>query len=187
MIARLRELADRPISDGERRRLFAAAALLIVLAAVLLSVTGQPATTDRPTIEPAAPPSVVEPPRDEPPGVQGVEGSDASTRAAPEPVQRAARRFLKGYLAYLYGRGDADEIDPASPALERRLQRERLRVSPATRRRDPRIADVGARRLERDRYLVTATIADGGVADYPVELTLARRSGEWVVNSTAAD
>lgn len=187
MIARLRELADRPISDGERRRLFAAAALLIVLAAVLLSVTGQPTGTGRPTTKPVAPPSVAGSSRDEPPDVQGVEGSDASTRAAPEPVQRVARRFLEGYLAYLYGRGEADEIEAASPALERRLRRERLRVSPATRRRDPRIVDLGARRLERDRYQVTATIVDGGVADYPVELSLARRSGEWVVNSTAAD
>lgn len=190
MIARLRELADRPIADAERRRVFAAVAVLIVLAAVLLSATGQPRDTDRSDKQPARPPRVVEPipaPPPQAPDAKGVEGSAAPSGNLPAPVERAARRFLAGYLAYLYGAGEVAEIEAASPALERRLRCEPPRVSPATRRRDPRVVALAARRLDRGRYLVTATVADGGVAEYPIELTLARRDGRWRVTSTVTD
>lgn len=182
MIARLRELADRPIADGERRRLFAAVALLIVLAAILLSVTGETGT-ERAAEQPPAAPAVGQPIPSPPADQDELEDGDRSGVAA----ERAARRFLDGYLAYLYGRGDARGIEAASAALAVRLRREQPRVSPATRRREPSVVDVSARRLDAVRYQVAATVADGGVVEYPIELTVARHDGDWVVTSTVVD
>src|SRR4051794_12842709 len=40
-------------------------------------------------------------------------------------AREAGQRFLRGYVAYLYGRRDADELDGASAHLRRALRRAR--------------------------------------------------------------
>lgn len=171
MIERLRRLAGRPIAERERRGAFAIAAAVLLAAAALLLLAGDGSLT-------APPPALREPPG--PPASQPPPAPAAPPRGAPEA---AAARFLRGYLPFLYGRGGAAAIGAASPRLIERLVRSRVRVSPAARERRPRIVAIGAHRLGPGRVALTARIGDGGVAEYPIALTLARRSGRWLVVS----
>lgn len=190
MIGWLRSLAERPIQAHERRRAFALAAAVVLIAAVgLLAV--RPADQDGETRAPAvsAPPIATAP--DDAPARRGpsagAEGAPAPEGIAAERVERTARRFLDGYLAYLYGRGRARAIRAATPALARRLARNRPRVSPATRQRRPRVTGLSAQRLDRRRELVVAEIVDGGVSRYPIELVLLRHGDRWLVDRVEVD
>lgn len=179
MIDRLRELLDRPIAEAERRRLFALVAVAVLGAGLILALAGRPAgeqsTSPVTPGRPETPPAVSQP-APAPPAPQPQPSGET------RPVTASARRFLTGYLAYLYGHGPARAIPQADPTLRRRLQRERPRVSPATRRRRGRVAELSVRRVRGGRFAVTATIDDGGVARYPVSLTLQRYRGDgWRV------
>lgn len=173
----LRALAGRPIAERERRGAFwVAAAILGCAAAVLLLLPGED-TGLPPSPEPAA-----------------QAGDAAAPRAArPRPIARlarpleAARRFLDGYLPFIYGRGSARAIPTAAPSLRKRLAESRLRVPPAANGRHPRVIRLDGRRLPAGRVLVTATIGDGGPATYPISLTLVRRDGRWLVAAEGTD
>lgn len=172
----LRSLARRPIAEGERRGAFWIAAAILACAALgLLLLPGRetalaPSSGPVPEATGAAPPGPV------------------PHRAAPLARPLAtARRFLGGYLPFLYGRGSARAVAAAAPSLRDRLAASRLRVPPAASNRQPRVARLDGRRLTADRVLVTARIADGGPATYPISLTLARRSGRWLVVAVGAD
>ena len=182
MIDWLRALADRPIADHERRRAFAFAVAVLAAAIGMLLLTRGPAAHHVPATSrapaPAAQPTASPPTADRQP--------PAGT-ALPAGAKAAARRFLAGYLAYLYGHAPARAIHDATSALRRRLTRERPRISPATRRRRGRIVSLTARALEDGRFAVTATIADGGVARYPLGVLLARRGGRWQTTALSGD
>ena len=172
MIDRLRELLDRPIADRMRRRLFAVVAAVVLVVALALALTGR--SSQRIPAPPTASPTSRSRPPVRPSRTARPAGpAEPGTRAA----EAAARRFLVGYLPYLYGHGAASAIRGASPKLRRRLGGERPRVSPATRRRRGRVAELSARRLADWGFAVTATIDDGGVARYPITLMLERRGG----------
>lgn len=149
-----------------RARAFVVAACLLVVVAVGLSVAAgsrAPATADDAGLEPAA---VVASTFDDGPDRSGVPSDE---RAA---VVRQARRFLRGYLRYLYGQGPARTLRGSTDALRRRLAAARLRVPPAARRRHPRVVGVVVEPLDRGRWHVVATVADGSVSRYPVELLI---------------
>jgi hypothetical protein len=110
-----------------------------------------------------------------------------SPRDSTRGAARVARRFLRGYLPFLYGQGSAGPIASASPHLLGRLARSRVRVPPAARRRHPWVVELRSARLGAERASVTATVDDGGVSRYPIELTLARRGGGWLVTAVGAD
>jgi hypothetical protein len=78
-------------------------------------------------------------------------------------------------------------IDDASPHLVGRLARSRVRIPPAAHRRHPRVVELRSDRVGSDRAAVTATVDDGGVSRYPIELTIARRRGRWLVAAVGAD
>jgi hypothetical protein len=99
----------------------------------------------------------------------------------PEGVEPAARRFLRGYLPFLYGRGPARAIEPATAELRARLVRSRVRVPPAARRRYPRVVAFQVRAAGGGRFAVSARVEDGGAVRYPVVLVVARRGGRWRV------
>jgi hypothetical protein len=99
----------------------------------------------------------------------------------------AARRFLDGYLPFIYGRGSARAIPTAAPSLRNRLAESRLRVPPAENGRHPRVIRLDGRRLPAGRVLVTARIEDGGPATYPISLTLVRQDGRWLVTAEGTD
>ena len=173
MIARLRALADRPIADHERRRAFALAAVLVLLAAALLAAirTGDPSPRHGITPKRDAPAVRTESVQPSPPG------GDA---------EAAARRFLAGYLAYLYGRAPARVIEDASPELAVRLAHERLRVPPAMRERTPRIVSLAGSTIASGGFEATAVIDDGGVSRYPISLVVERRAGRREVTQVAS-
>lgn len=170
----LRALAGRPLAERERRGAFwVAAAILACAALALLLLPGGDAALSPPP-EPIAEPA----------------GGLAAGPIRPAPLGRplaAGRRFLGGFLPFLYGRGSARAIAATAPALRERLAGSRLRVPPAARNRHPRVVRLGGRRLAPGRVLVTATVEDGGVAEYPVSLTLARQGGRWLVVAEGAD
>jgi hypothetical protein len=188
VIERLQALLERPIAEHERRRAFALAASVVLIAAVGLLALGRAADDAPRRVVPA--PEATERPApapSPPPGGAGVEGAGLPDGVPPRGVESAARRFLDGYLGYLYGRGPVSAIRAAAPELARRLSRARLRISPATRHRRPRVAELSAQRLGRGGEIVVAQIADGDIAHYPIELVLERRSGRWLVARVEAD
>jgi hypothetical protein len=190
VIARLRRWLDRPINDAERGRAFALAATVVLLALGALLMT-RPADRQEPapapphgdTARPAPPPADPPPPERSP----GVERSVPGERKPARSLARAARRFLPAYLRYLYRGRLRRPLPAASRALERRLAGERLRPSPAARRRDPRVVSLRARGPAGRKAVVTALVDDGGVARYPIQLALERRRGRWVVTRVAGD
>jgi hypothetical protein len=99
----------------------------------------------------------------------------------PEGIERTARHFLGAYLPFLYGRGPASAIEPATVELRGRLVRSRVRVPPAARLRYPRIVALRPRPAGGGRFAVSARVEDGGTARYPIELVVARRDGRWRV------
>jgi hypothetical protein len=179
VIARLRELAERPIADSERPRLFWLAAAILVAAAIVLIALGPSSREEgAPSVPPPAtapsPPPRAAPAAPVPPPV-------------PPAARRSARRFLAGYLRFIYGRAQAREIEAAAPALRRRLARSRLRVPPAARRRRPRVTGLEAERLPSGVVAATAEVVDGGVARYPAHLKLRRAGGRWAVVEAGSD
>jgi hypothetical protein len=165
MSGRLGRLLARPLEERERGRVFAAVAVgLLLAAAVLTFITPpremQPAPTPTPTASVPAPAAMTTP----------------STPAdVPAVILHAGRRFLSDYLSFLYGHTRGQAFHAASASLAHRLASRPPRVSPAMRRRRPRVAALSGHRLaSRSRWVLTATIADGGVR-YPIELVIATR------------
>lgn len=170
MIGHLHGLVDRSL-DAQRSRAFVAVACVLLLVAAGLALTAgnrEAAPVDAPVVHGDAAVAVV-PTLDA--DTADPVGSDRRR------VVRQARRFLRGYVLYLYGQGPADAIRGSAAALRRRLETARLRVSPAARKRRPQVVRVGAEPLDRGRWHVVATVADGGVAQYPIELLLTTGDG----------
>lgn len=167
----LRGWLDRPLRERDRQRAFVLAAAALVLAAAILTLTGrdhhQPLATAAPPTSPAAVPPPVSPA----PAVRAP-ARERVPEPAPRSIRRVARRFLAGYLPYLYGQRTARRIDASTARLRRRLAANRPRVSPAARRRRPRVVALEGERAPAGRWLVRARIADGSVAAYPIELLI---------------
>jgi len=103
-------------------------------------------------------------------------------------ARAAARRFLAGYLPYLYGRGPARRVTNVSSSVAASLRRSRARVTPAQRRRHPRLVALSLIGQTPTSVIATARVADGGVAAYPVTFTLQQRTdGSWVVADLGND
>ncbi|MEA2361303.1 MAG: hypothetical protein QOD71_448 [Thermoleophilaceae bacterium] len=173
MIGPLGGQAARTLGERERRELFALATAVILGAAGLLLTL---------------PPDPPRPPRA---GTAPLAAAAAANRATPsrpqhEPAKAEAttRRFLRGYLAFLYGRGAASAIEATTAALRDQLADTRLRVPPAALRRHPRVTEVELRRVRGDRFAATAGVV-GGAARYAIELTVARDHGRWRVAGVA--
>lgn len=176
MISWARELLSRPIAAGEQSRLFAVAVAVLVLTATVLLAFGR--GDGSPTDEAAAPGN---------PPPAATTQDPAEPRKVPPAAERAARRFLPGYLSFLSGRAQVSAIASASPGLRREIARTRPRVPPASRRRRPRVVALDAELLQSGAVAVTAQISDGGVSRYPVTLRLRARSGSWAVVEVGGD
>lgn len=169
MIGALRQLAERPIAEGERRAAFLIAATIVLAAATLLLIGGGSLPSSATPSTPAAPSAAGPPP--------------TAQRSEPEA---AAVRFLDGYLPFLYGQGAAKSIRSATPQLVERLVRSRVRVPPAARSRRPRLEAIGGPSGEDGRALVKARVGDGAVS-YTLALAVVQRSGRWLVRSVGAE
>lgn len=151
--------------------------LVFVLVVVLLTTTG----SERPA-----------PPRLLPPAPGPVIGRAPPKEALLSPGQmrrarRAAVRFLRSYLPYLYGRRGARSVKGLAEPARRALARGRARVTPAQRRRRPRTEDLQLVAQSGRVVLATARVADGGSASYPLTFSLERRHDRWVVTSLGND
>lgn len=167
-----------------RRRslgVLAASGMLALLAAgavaALLGGGDQPRT-------PTTPSSVGAPPD---PLIGTPQRSMPSSDAVPAAADAAARRFLRGYLALLYGRGTVRGVSDASAAVRRALRASVPRVPPGQRQRRPQVVDLRLVRQAPRAMLATASIDDGDLAVYPIVFALDRRDGRWVVARLSDD
>ena len=95
--------------------------------------------------------------------------------------------FLRGYLAYSYGRGPLDAIRGADRRLIASLRHSRPRVPPAARKRHPDVTTLQVVAQAPGAAQATATIADGSGPQYPLVFYLDRRPGGWMVTRLGDD
>ncbi|MGD9735960.1 MAG: hypothetical protein AB7V58_10195 [Solirubrobacterales bacterium] len=152
----------------------------VAVAAVLLAGCGDHHADSRTT--PATPPApgpiigtTTQPPRD-----------PLSTGERREATA-AVRRFLSGYLPYLYGRGLPGRVAPVTPSVARTLRSGSARVTPAQRHRHPRVAALRVIGQTARSALAAVRIGDGGPAPYQLTLTVELRGGRWVVSDLGDD
>jgi hypothetical protein len=167
----------RQIDDHDRRRLFVLAAVLVMTCALLLLAVRPDSSRKHVTVRPpitsataTAPRSLTRPPVRQP--------------TTPRGVTRVASAFLDAYLPYLYGQPHPQLVAAATAALRRELAHQALVVPPAQSRLRPRVVSLTATRF-LGRWQVRARIADGGVADYPIVLTLERAGDQWLVSGVS--
>ena len=161
-----------------RRMVVAAMAVLLLVGAITsLTLEAGPAGRARRPVPiaprrlrpaPAHPPA----PRVSPP-VSAVE-----LRAA----RVVAARFLVSYLQFAYGRASAGAVNAVTPGLRSQLIMQRAQVTPAARRRHPRVVSLGAVGTTPGFIVATATIDDGGIAAYRLRFTLQEQTGRWSVS-----
>lgn len=176
----------RPGTSGRLRlRELALATAIVILGLLALQVTMRDdAEPERPSAGPVNPPPspIIAPSTEpEPRPAQGVAAIEIAA------ARRVARRFLAGYLDFLYGRAPSDGITDVTPAVARELARNTVRIPPAQRDRTPRVVDLHAVAQAPAAVIVTASIDDGDIAVYPIVFTLDRRDGRWRVSRLAND
>jgi hypothetical protein len=99
--------------------------------------------------------------------------------APPAPAASAARTFLGGYLAYVYGHAPAADIRDATPPLIAAFGRVGPSLTPAGRRLHPVVVGLGAHEATGSVLHVTALISDG-IARYTLQIVLSHEQSGWV-------
>jgi hypothetical protein len=163
------------------RRLAIAVALVALLLALSIATLVGPGDGPR---DATVPPSVGAPPD---PLIGTPRRSSPAADAVPAGADAAARRFLRGYLALLYGRGTVRDVTDASRPVRRALRANVPRVPPGQRQRRPRVVDLRLIRQAPAAVLATASVDDGDLAVYPIVFALDRRDGRWVVARLSDD
>jgi hypothetical protein len=175
MRARLRALRDRQVLGRERHTAFAAVAVLLTTSAVLLTLTQPPGPRHLPPRRPLSAGA------SRPPAAMGQTPVPA-VALAPMDV-RAARAFLAGYLAYLYGRAGAPSVTHTTLAFARSLRAHPPLVPPAMRARDPRVLSLQSMPAPLGLVGVSALINDGEPVNYTIGLLITTRTGEPLVSA----
>ena len=177
-------MIDKRLDERGRLRTFALAAVALLTAAIALTWADRPDPAHQPAA--AGTPSEASPSRIVPVGARP---RAQAPRRPSRHLRQTARGFLRTYLPYLYGQTRLRAVKASSPALRRRLARDRRPVPPAARRRRPRVRALRLGGLVRDvgAWRVTARIADGDIAIYPIELLIAERGGRLVVIGTGGE
>jgi hypothetical protein len=163
-------LRDRPIGEHERRGALAAVAVVAIATTLLLALTAPETPPRRPASTPGRRVGEREAPR--------TYGSSSGSTVA---ALRAARRFLHGYLAYIYGHGRAAQMSAATSRLARSLASRAPRVPPSLRARRPQVLALHVVPAPTGVIEVTALVNDGGLVDYPIQLRLAGLGGRLLV------
>lgn len=155
---------------------------LLVVAVAVLPGSSSPPPARTGTLD--APPSPVITPSG--PGRAATDDPVSGRELA--AARSVARRFLAGYLPYLYGHVPASQVTDVSATVARSLRRSTVQVTPAQRHRHPRLVGLTLIGQTPDSVIATARIADGGVTAYPLTFTLARTSrAGWVVADLGND
>jgi hypothetical protein len=162
--------------SGRPRRRRGALIVVAVLVAVLATLLVIVATTGEKSA-PQAPGRLAG---------QPAPGPLADARQAPEPAAAsAARTFLSGYLAFIYGEGSVAQIRDATPHLLAVLSKAHP-PPPTGRPPRPRILALGAHEASGSVLHVTALISDG-TARYPIGIKIVRRPGGWQTTELSND
>jgi hypothetical protein len=184
-IAGIFDALDR-LSPGARRALIVVSPLLLLaalVAAFAIAPHGRGGGASPPhlstTDHPLAQHTIIPPSRPAP--------TTASTEPGLSDATGPALRFLRGYLAYAYGRGPLWAIRDADPRLIASLRRAHPRVPPAARKRRPRVTTLQVLPQARSAAQATATISDGSGPQYPLIFYLDRRPGGWIVTRLGDD
>jgi len=179
----VRDLGRQPIADRDRQRLFWLLAPAVVAIALLLLATRptRPAGVARQqTIQTTTSARATAPTQ---PTVTRPTAGPAPAASA-TPLQ-AARAFLQGYVALLYGQARRPQLADATPQLSHALLDQALVVPPAQRRLHPLVLSRTASRAGSG-WRVQAAVADGGVAHYPIALDLTHAAGGgWLVSGVS--
>jgi hypothetical protein len=172
--ARLAALWERPIAERERARALLAVTALLTAATILLALDGAHGDPPRRALASTAARATALRP--------GSSSTGAAPGASVVAPASAARLFLGGYLAYLYGHAPAGAVQGATPGLLRSLRAHPPRVSLDMRARQPRVLTLQVTpAASPGRVVVSAQVNDGALEDYPVVLLLARERGRLLV------
>jgi hypothetical protein len=121
-------------------------------------------------------------------GLRGPLGPQRSSQLAADELadaRRTAARFFAGYLPFLYGRGSQRSIVGVTPALRSRLRGVQALLTPAERHRHPRVVSLTVLGRAPATALASALVADDGVADFTLRITLHQGAGGWRVSAIA--
>jgi hypothetical protein len=114
-------------------------------------------------------------------------GGAARGDVALTSARNVGARFLRTYVAFVYGHTSAAGLEGATADVRRALRHSRLRVPPARRERAPAIVRLQAVRQAAATVQVAATVDDGDVAPYLVTAFVELRGGRWWVTQVADD
>ncbi len=117
------------------------------------------------------------------PDLDSILRSSAPIRLPPRShaASGAARQFLSGYLAWLFGQAPAIAIHDGTPPLVARLRAHPPRVPPTLRHVQLRLVAIGMQPVRGD-WTALANVTDGQQT-YELTLAVVRRGGRWLVNS----
>jgi hypothetical protein len=145
-------------------------AVLAVLIVILASTGGRsvPAAADRVVGQPGP-------------------GPMSQARHTPDPAAAgAARTFLSGYLAFIYGQAPVDQIRDGSPRLIGLISKARPAPPPPGRSPHPRILALGAHEASGSVLHLTALIADG-TNRYPLGIVVVHEPGGWETTQLSSE
>jgi len=174
----MRSTRGRAFQAGRAKALLAVAALISV---VLMTVVRGHDTGHPPVHAPSAEPSSAYSPG--PVVFRRAARWDASIAEA----RGVGKRFLRRYVAVLYGHIESAQLRGATVDLRRALRRSRVRVSPGRSGRDAELVGVHVVRQAAGVVQVTGTVDDGDLAPYLVTAFVELRDGRWRVTHLADD
>jgi hypothetical protein len=99
----------------------------------------------------------------------------------PTAATVTVRRFLAGYLPFLYGQVGAEQLRAVTPQLRRSVAAQRGRVTPAERSRRPRVIALAFAPGDLRRAVLFEAQIDDGASRYRLLLRVARRGAVWRV------
>lgn len=113
------------------------------------------------------------------------EAPSSAPRGAGAPLV-AARAFLRGYLPYLYGLGEAGAIPAIAPKLRAQLAAQPMSRDDGASPSRPRLEALRLLARRGDQALARAIVTDESGVYFPRELALARGSAGWLVTAIRA-
>lgn len=107
-------------------------------------------------------------------------GPMSQAKHTPDPAAAsAARTFLSGYLAFIYGHAPAAQIQDASPQLIALISKARpAPEAPGAGAPHPKVLALGAQEASGRILHLTALISDG-IDRYPLGFVLVHEPGGW--------